>query len=81
MVLNGIWALVFVSGSPGTSNAQGLRTIDLACSLKGCEVMCVSEPVEQGTTQTDWTPRLAPYFHMQYLVQIHSSWNELGVYG
>ena len=39
MVLNGIWALVFVSGSPGNSNAQGLRTIDLAFSLKGCEVM------------------------------------------
>ena len=72
---------MFVNGSPGNSNVQGLRTIDLAFSLQGCEVMCVSEPVEQGTTQTDWTPRLTPYFYMQYLVQIHSSWNELGVYG
>ena len=72
---------MFVNGSPGNSNVPGLRTIDLAFSFQGCEVMCVSEPVEQGTAQTDWKPRLAPYFPKQYLVQIHSSGNELGVYG
>lgn len=81
MVLNGIWALVFVNGFPGNSNVAGLKTIDLAFSLQDCEVMCVSELVEQGTTQTDWKPRLALYFHMQYLVQIHSSGYELGVCG
>lgn len=72
---------MFVNGFPGNSNVPGLKSIDLAFSLQDCEVMCVSELVEQGTTQTDWKPRLALYFHMQYLVQIHSSGNELGVCG
>lgn len=42
---------MFVNGFPGNSNVPGLKTIDLAFSLQDCEVMCVSELVEQGTTQ------------------------------